>query len=107
MCFKTDDDWLLYAECSLFLDGFAMPEKLTKSTVRKMTRLFLRNKVALIELWAETKLASSKNRNEFVPVSTTFLDDSGHKGLSDQILSCQFLDLHCNKTVSVHPNWHC
>ena len=57
-----------------------MPEILTKSTVRKKTRLFLRNKVALSELWAGTKLASSKNRNEFVPVPTTFLNDSVQKG---------------------------
>ena len=80
MCFKTDDDWLFYAECSLFLDEFAMPEILTKSTVRKKMRLFLRNKVTLSERWAETKLASSKKRNEFVPVPTTFFNDSVQKG---------------------------
>lgn len=65
--FKTDDDWLFYAECSLFLDGLAMPEILTKSTVRKKTRLFLRNKVTLSELWAETKLASSKTETSLYP----------------------------------------
>ena len=57
-----------------------MPEILTKCTVRKKTRLFLRNKVALSELWAVIKLASSENRNEFVPVPTTFLNDSVQKG---------------------------
>ena len=57
-----------------------MPEILTKSTVRKKMRLFLRNKVTLSERWAETKLASSKKRNEFVLVPTTFLNDSVQKG---------------------------
>ena len=51
-----------------------------RNTDRKKTRLFLRNRVTLSELWAETKLASSKNRNEFVPVPTTFLNDSVQKG---------------------------